>query len=104
MKMQNGSSHIYFTKTMPESGSHILVLQPECDIIMSAKEKQATTVMHQRCMMQTRSIAAGDYAWTEVQAEKIKECEARLTAKLAGFSSLKKEGNTEFKHRIKNIP
>ena len=40
MKMQNGSSHIYFTKTMPESGSHILVLQPECDIIMSAKEKQ----------------------------------------------------------------
>ena len=46
--------------------------------------------MHQRCMMQTRSIAAGDYAWTEVQAEKIKECEARLTAKLAGFSSLKR--------------
>ncbi len=40
MKMQNGSSHTYFTKTMPESGSHILVLQPECDIIMSAKEKQ----------------------------------------------------------------
>lgn len=40
MKMQNGSSHIYFTKTTPESGSHILVLQPECDIIMSAKEKQ----------------------------------------------------------------
>lgn len=40
MKKQNGSSHIYFTKTMPESGSHILVLQPECDIIMSAKEKQ----------------------------------------------------------------
>ena len=40
MKMQNGSSHIYFTNTMPESGSHILVLQPECDIIMSAKEKQ----------------------------------------------------------------
>ena len=39
-------------------------------------------------MMQTRSIAAGDYEWTEVQAEKIKECEARLTAKLAGFSSL----------------
>lgn len=51
MKMQNGSSHTYFIKTMPESGSHILVLQPECDIIMSAKEKQATTVMHQRCMM-----------------------------------------------------
>lgn len=51
MKMQNGSSHIYFTKTTPESRSHILVLQPECDIIMSAKEKQATTVMHQRCMM-----------------------------------------------------
>lgn len=40
MKMQNGSSHTYFTKTTPESGSHILVLQPECDIIMSAKEKQ----------------------------------------------------------------
>ncbi len=40
MKMQNGSSHTYFIKTMPESGSHILVLQPECDIIMSAKEKQ----------------------------------------------------------------
>lgn len=51
MKMQNGSSHTYFTKTTPESGSHILVLQPECDIIMSAKEKKATTVMHQRCMM-----------------------------------------------------
>ena len=49
--------------------------------------------MHQRCMMQTRSIAAGDYEWTEVQAEKIKECEARLTAKLAGFSSLKEERN-----------
>lgn len=32
-------SHI-FHKTTPESGSHILVLQPECDIIMSAKEKQ----------------------------------------------------------------
>ena len=40
MKIQNGSSHIYSTKTTPESGSHILVLQPECDIIMSAKEKQ----------------------------------------------------------------
>ena len=50
--------------------------------------------MHQRCMMQTRSIAAGDYAWTEVQAEKIKECEARLTAKLAGFSSLMRKETT----------
>ena len=45
-------------------------------------------------MMQTRSIAAGDYAWTEVQAEKIKECEARLTAKLAGFSSLMRKETT----------
>ena len=47
-------------------------------------------------MMQTRSIAAGDYAWTEVQAEKLKECGARLTAKLAGFSSLmRKETSRE---------
>lgn len=61
MMMQNGSSHIYFTKTTPESGSHILVLQPECDIIMSAKEKQATTVMHQRCMMWPRFIVVDDY-------------------------------------------
>ena len=45
-------------------------------------------------MMQTRSIAAGDYEWTEVQAEKIKECEARLTAKLAGFSSLMRKETT----------
>ena len=76
MKMQNGSSHIYFTKTTPESGSHILVLQPECDIIMSAKEKQATTVMHQRCMMRPQPIAAGNYAWDEVPVEKIISSEA----------------------------
>ena len=52
-------------------------------------------------MMQTRSIAAGDYAWTEVQAEKIKECEARLTAKLAGFSSLMRKETTR-EVRVKN--
>lgn len=52
-------------------------------------------------MMQTRSIAAGDYAWTEVQAEKIKECGARLTAKLAGFSSLMRKETTR-EVRVKN--
>lgn len=60
--------------------------------------------MHQGCMMQPQPIAIGNYAWVEVPVEKIRKREARLTAKLAGFSSLKKEGNTEFKHRIKNIP
>ena len=44
------------------------------------------------------------FGFTRTYNEKIRKREARLTAKLAGFSSLKKEENTEFKQRIKNIP